>query len=196
MPVYGLAENAVGLVFPPPGRGPRIDRVAARALPERGPGASARRRTTTGALRFVSVGSELPEHEVRIVDEAGDDVPERTVGRLVFRGPSQTRGLLREAGGHRRHHPARRMARQRRPRLPRGRRDLHRGAAEGPDHQGRPQPRPPGDRGGGRGRATGSAGAAWWPSASTGPTTGRRAWWWWRRRARRTRPSATGSSRR
>ena len=27
MPVYGLAECSVGLTFPPPGRGPRIDRI-------------------------------------------------------------------------------------------------------------------------------------------------------------------------
>ena len=49
------------------------------------------RRIGDGALRFVSVGRALPEHEVRIVDEAGSDVPERTVGRLVFRGPSDDR---------------------------------------------------------------------------------------------------------
>jgi 1-acyl-sn-glycerol-3-phosphate acyltransferase len=40
------------------------------------------------------VGIPLPEHQVRIVDEAGEDLPERSVGRLVFRGPSMTRGYF------------------------------------------------------------------------------------------------------
>ncbi len=95
LPVYGLAENAVGVAFPPVGRGPRIDRVARTAFQEEGR-ALAAKPDDTGALRFVSVGRALPEHEVRIVDGAGADVPERTVGRLVFRGPSQTPGYYRK----------------------------------------------------------------------------------------------------
>ena len=35
-PVYGLAENSVGLAFPPPGRTPVIDRVDREALSSRG----------------------------------------------------------------------------------------------------------------------------------------------------------------
>jgi len=95
MPVYGLAESSVALSFPPVGRGPRVDRVARRAFQEEGraepalPGDS-------GALEFVSGGRELPGHEIRIVDEAGRDVPERVVGRLVFRGPSVTSGYYRK----------------------------------------------------------------------------------------------------
>ncbi len=93
MPVYGLAENSVGLCFPPVGRGPRVDRVGRTAFAE------ARRAEPAGAsdtnpLRFVSVGRALPEHEVRIVDAAGNDLPERSVGRLIFRGPSMTSGYF------------------------------------------------------------------------------------------------------
>jgi acyl-CoA synthetase (AMP-forming)/AMP-acid ligase II len=39
-------------------------------------------------LRFVSVGRALPEHEVRVVDDAGQPVGERSEGHLEFRGPS------------------------------------------------------------------------------------------------------------
>ncbi len=95
LPVYGLAENAVGLAFPPVGRGPRIDRVARAAFQTEGRALPAEPHDA-GALRFVSAGRELPEHDVRIVDEAGDDLPERTVGRLVFRGPSQTAGYYKK----------------------------------------------------------------------------------------------------
>jgi 1-acyl-sn-glycerol-3-phosphate acyltransferase len=93
MPVYGLAENCVGLTFPPLGRPPRIDCIdrdlfcrTGRAIPAP---ASAK------ALRFVSCGLPLPGHEVRIVDEAGRELPERTEGRLEFRGPSSTPGYYR-----------------------------------------------------------------------------------------------------
>jgi len=93
MPVYGLAENSVGLCFPPPGRAPRVDRVAraAFALAGRAEPAAA---SDPNPLRFVSVGRALPEHEVRIVDVAGNDAPERTIGRLIFRGPSMTAGYF------------------------------------------------------------------------------------------------------
>jgi fatty-acyl-CoA synthase len=92
MPVYGLAENSVGLCFNPAGRGPLVERVA------REPFASDRRAVPAPddrhALQFVSVGPALPGHEVRIVDDAGATVPERTVGRLVFRGPSMMSGYF------------------------------------------------------------------------------------------------------
>ena len=43
-PVYGLAENAVGLAFPPPGRAPLIDRIDRDALTQRGAAEPAPRR--------------------------------------------------------------------------------------------------------------------------------------------------------
>src|SRR5688572_6529804 len=93
MPVYGLAENSVAVCFPPPGRGPLVDPIERqvfererRAVPWSGNGAP--------PLRFVSVGPAVEGHEVRIVDDAGREVPDRTVGRLVFRGPSMTSGYF------------------------------------------------------------------------------------------------------
>jgi 1-acyl-sn-glycerol-3-phosphate acyltransferase len=41
---------------------------------------------------FVSCGAPLIGHEIRIVDPAGRELPERIEGRLQFRGPSATRG--------------------------------------------------------------------------------------------------------
>ena len=91
MPVYGLAESSVALAFPPLGREPVVRQVD-RDVFEREGRAMARPERQTGALRFVSVGRPLPEHEVRIVDDGGADLPAGTVGRLVFRGPSVTPG--------------------------------------------------------------------------------------------------------
>ena len=98
MPVYGLAESSVGLAFPPLNRGPVIDQIerstfmrSGEAIPEPEP------ETGQPALRFVSSGSPLPGHQIRIVDTAGHELPERQEGRLEFRGPSTTSGYYRDA---------------------------------------------------------------------------------------------------
>jgi fatty-acyl-CoA synthase len=95
MPVYGLAECSVALTFPPVGRGARFDRVAREPF-EREGRALAAAADDEAAVEFVAAGRELPGHEVRIVDDAGADLPERLVGRLVFRGPSMTAGYYRK----------------------------------------------------------------------------------------------------
>ncbi len=94
-PVYGLAEASVGLLAPPPGRGPVIDRVqrqpflcAGRAQPATADDVS--------PLQFVACGQVLPGHSVRLVDTAGIEVGERIEGRLQFKGPSATRGYYRD----------------------------------------------------------------------------------------------------
>jgi len=93
LPVYGLAESAVGLAFPPLERGPLIDCI------ERDTFLKARRAIATpddaGALRFVASGQPLPGYEIRIVDDAGRELPERAEGKLEFRGPSATDGYFR-----------------------------------------------------------------------------------------------------
>ncbi|MCK9382860.1 MAG: AMP-binding protein [Sulfuritalea sp.] len=94
-PVYGLAECTVGLAVSPPGRGPLIDHVRREPLAagEALPAAV----DDVHALHLVACGRPLPGHEVRIVDEAGGELPPRRVGRLEFRGPSATRGYYRNA---------------------------------------------------------------------------------------------------
>jgi 1-acyl-sn-glycerol-3-phosphate acyltransferase len=94
MPVYGLAESSVGLAFPPPGRGARIDRIDRHRFARSGDAAPARD-DDPNALRFVSGGLPLPQHQIRIVDNAGRELPERREGRLQFRGPSATSGYYR-----------------------------------------------------------------------------------------------------
>lgn len=93
-PVYGLAENSVGLAFPPVGRAPIIDRVERLALSRDGKAVPARPDDAT-ALEFVACGRPIPRHEIRIVDDASIEVPDRTEGRLQFKGPSATKGYFR-----------------------------------------------------------------------------------------------------
>ena len=42
----------------------------------------------------MACGQPLPDHEIRIVDQAGRELGERQEGRLEFRGPSTTRGYF------------------------------------------------------------------------------------------------------
>ena len=93
MPVYGLAECAVGLSFPPLKRGALIDVIKRDPLMRAGSAMPAE----TGeprALRVVSCGRPLAGHEVRIVDETGREVGDRVEGRLEFKGPSTTSGYF------------------------------------------------------------------------------------------------------
>ena len=92
-PVYGLAESAVGLAFPPLGRGPLIDTVQRERFTTNGEAKPVHDRETD-TLEFVACGRPLPGYEVRIVDPGGLELPERREGRLEFRGPSATRGYM------------------------------------------------------------------------------------------------------
>ena len=96
LPVYGLAEATLAVTVPPLNRGPRIDRVERETFTGKGRAAPAAGEDET-AISFVSSGKSLPGHEVRIVDEKGNAVPERTEGFLWFRGPSATSGYYRNA---------------------------------------------------------------------------------------------------
>jgi len=92
-PVYGLAETAVGLAFPPLNRGPRIDRIERDTFITRGKAVPVSD-AAQGALEFVACGQPLSGYQIRIVDAAGRELPERQEGRLEFQGPSATSGYL------------------------------------------------------------------------------------------------------
>jgi len=98
LPVYGLAESSVALTIPAPGRGPRVDRVERSAFERDGRAVQA---SPEGAgddknvISFVSVGPAIARHQVRIVNDRGEDVAERVEGELWFRGPSATQGYYR-----------------------------------------------------------------------------------------------------
>jgi 1-acyl-sn-glycerol-3-phosphate acyltransferase len=93
-PVYGLAECAVALALPPPGRVPVIDRVKREALSRRG-SAEPAPADDPNAIEVIACGRPVPGHEIRIVDDAGRELEERREGRLEFRGPSATSGYFR-----------------------------------------------------------------------------------------------------
>ncbi len=94
MPVYGLAESAVGLAFPPLNRMPRIDCVQREKFTSTGK-AVATGPSDRNALCFATSGYPLQGHQVRIVDDNNRELPEREQGYLQFRGPSATSGYYR-----------------------------------------------------------------------------------------------------
>ncbi len=106
LPVYGLAEASLAVTMPPVGRGPRVDRLERAAFEQQGravpapPDAGASHRLLNSnedpnVIAFVSVGSPVPRHEVRIVNDRGEGAGERVEGQLWFRGPSTTQGYYR-----------------------------------------------------------------------------------------------------
>ena len=100
-PVYGLAENSLGLGFPPVGRGPLIDRIDRAALAQGGVATPARP-DDAQPLRIVSCGLPLPGHELRVIAAGGRELPEREQGRVQFRGPSSTQGYLNNPAANQR----------------------------------------------------------------------------------------------
>ncbi|CAN7485307.1 AMP-binding protein [Caballeronia sp. LjRoot29] len=91
--VYGLAENTLGLTFPPPGRGLRIDQIQREPL-----GATQTALPAMSGDHFIELvgcGQPLAGTESRIVDAYGLELPERRVGRVEFRGTSATSGYYR-----------------------------------------------------------------------------------------------------
>ncbi len=95
-PVYGLAENSVGLAFPPQGRPPIIDRVRRDRLTRRGEALPAAA-DDPDAAEFVACGRPLVGHQIRILGATGHELSERREGRLQWCGPSATRGYFRNA---------------------------------------------------------------------------------------------------
>jgi 1-acyl-sn-glycerol-3-phosphate acyltransferase len=96
LPVYGLAEAALAVTVPPLNRGPLVDRIERETFTAQGRAVPAAPGDAT-AIVFVSSGNALPRHEVCIVDERGNEVPDRTEGFLWFRGPSATAGYYRNS---------------------------------------------------------------------------------------------------
>lgn len=90
-PVYGLAESTVALCFPPIDRVPKIDKIDLLDY-EKKSIATAVADESSKHLKFVCCGKPIPEHEVRIVNDQNQELPERMIGSIQFKGPSTMQG--------------------------------------------------------------------------------------------------------
>lgn len=87
-PVYGLAEAALAVTYPTRRRSP------ARWLAV-DPGVLAREgRVAEGARKLSSVGTPVPGVNIQIRDDAGNDLPERRLGRIFVTSPSLMQGYF------------------------------------------------------------------------------------------------------
>jgi len=93
-PVYGLAESSVGLAFTPPGEPWQMDLLDRAQFGSTGDAVPARE-GDPAPLKVVGCGRAIPDHELRVVDAAGLELPDRAEGALQFRGPSATTGYYR-----------------------------------------------------------------------------------------------------
>ena len=93
-PSYGLAESSVGVAITVPGtpwRADRLDRERFTLSGEAVPAAP----EDASPLVVVGCGTPIPGHDIRVVDAAGLELPDRQEGHLQFRGPSSTSGYYR-----------------------------------------------------------------------------------------------------
>jgi fatty-acyl-CoA synthase len=98
IPCYGMAEATLAIAFDRLGRPMRklvIDRQAyeseniARPIKSNGHPLDPKQK-----FELVSCGRTFPNHELRILDENGNPLPEGRVGEIVFKGPSVTPGYF------------------------------------------------------------------------------------------------------
>ena len=104
VPSYGMAEATLAISFSPLGRGLRTDTVDPLALTRgeaRAPSAlpaSASEPATplVRGIEIVDCGQPFANHEIAIVDDAGQRLADRRVGQIVVRGPSVTPGYFED----------------------------------------------------------------------------------------------------
>ena len=100
VPSYGLAEATLAVTFAELGQGLRVDWVDCGPAFERGRKALAVvPKSGAGAARtrpFAICGRPMPGYAIEIRNDAGDALPERTVGRVCLQGPSLMTGYFRD----------------------------------------------------------------------------------------------------
>jgi len=92
IPSYGMAEATLAITFTPLGKGLRSDRID----PKERENAVAKPSTADDAHELANCGRPFPDHEVAIVDEAGNRLVDRQVGEIITRGPSICQGYYKE----------------------------------------------------------------------------------------------------
>jgi acyl carrier protein len=99
-PSYGLAESTVGVAITVPGTPWRADRLDRARFTRTGEAVAAKPEDAS-PLIVIGCGTPIPGHDIRVVDAAGMELPDRREGLLQFRGPSSTSGYYRNPEGTR-----------------------------------------------------------------------------------------------
>jgi acyl-CoA synthetase (AMP-forming)/AMP-acid ligase II/acyl carrier protein len=97
-PVYGLAEGCLGVTFPPLGEEFHWIRLNRHRLSV-GAKIELNPLEARDALEVVSVGHVVPNTELLMADDSRTALPDETVGHILIRGPSVTRGYFGDPEG-------------------------------------------------------------------------------------------------
>ena len=95
LPCYGLAEASLAATFSELDRGLNVMSIDALTMAERGTAVrvkSARRKVN----EIVNCGRAIPDHDIKIVDNEGNTLPDLRVGRILIKGPSLMSGYLND----------------------------------------------------------------------------------------------------
>jgi fatty-acyl-CoA synthase len=101
MPVYGMAEATLAMSFSPLPTPMVVDQLEAEAYQDSGLARPIASDANNGSnhtekpLEYVSCGVPFPDHELVILDDDGIELPDRTMGEIIFRGPSVAAGYYK-----------------------------------------------------------------------------------------------------
>jgi fatty-acyl-CoA synthase len=96
LPCYGLAEHVLAATFSPRGRVLRTEEISQDDLSMNRVAVPVVDADGRGAAPLVACGAPLPGHQLRIVDEDGEPLPERHVGEIILAGPSVMVGYYKQ----------------------------------------------------------------------------------------------------
>ncbi|OGT33616.1 MAG: acyl-CoA synthetase [Gammaproteobacteria bacterium RIFCSPHIGHO2_02_FULL_39_13] len=96
-PAYGLAESTVALTVSSLSKPPRVDKIERTVFEKENRAVVSHSEDEKQYVEFVSCGTAIPQHPVRIVDDHDQLLPERRVGNIQFSGPSSTQGYYNNA---------------------------------------------------------------------------------------------------
>lgn len=95
VPSYGLAEATVAVSFCPLHKGVTVDEINSDVMRTMHRAIRADATTEEKNKRaLIACGKTIPGHEMMICDDAGNELGERGVGRILFRGDSVSPGIL------------------------------------------------------------------------------------------------------
>ncbi len=92
IPSYGMAEATLAISFAPHGQGFSTDSIDPKSLQQ----SETKKSSAADAQELVCCGKSFPDHEIRVIDEAGNALGERQVGQIVTTGPSIGQGYFEE----------------------------------------------------------------------------------------------------
>ena len=95
VPSYGLAEATVAVSFSPLHKGFQVDVINSDIMRSQQQAVPANNLTEERNRRaLIACGQAIPGHEMKICDDDGNELDERVVGRIMFRGDSVSPGIL------------------------------------------------------------------------------------------------------